>query len=376
MFLAALILASKYLQDRNYSARAWSKISGLNINEINANEMAFLSAVNWRLHISDCIFDKWTKIVLKCTPTTSIIPANSSAAQCRYPTNKWIPILSNLDMSLDSAVLDMLLNEAESFPVASPVKPSLTTGADPTARNCMNNNMKISSMAFALASPGGGQAICTENMPSRCVQICDDRNANRAIRKSSLSMCETVDICDLDSSLLDGSIPSSTSNTLYNRLDSACALKNSKSTIVVDSRQRIQTGNKAFSGIEAPAREQILGQATSRPESRRLASAPSALSIPENSGKTRKRGNETPVAARHQKKQKDKLGEFTSQKQQELAPSGLTPQMRQMSTNFSVSGKKGNGLRMNINPGFALPGSHGQAMRPGPGQRSMSHVVY
>jgi hypothetical protein len=30
MFLAALILSSKSLQDRNYSARAWSKISGLN----------------------------------------------------------------------------------------------------------------------------------------------------------------------------------------------------------------------------------------------------------------------------------------------------------------------------------------------------------
>ena len=29
-FLSALILASKYLQDRNYSARAWNKISGLN----------------------------------------------------------------------------------------------------------------------------------------------------------------------------------------------------------------------------------------------------------------------------------------------------------------------------------------------------------
>ena len=33
MFLAALVLASKYLQDRNYSARAWSKISGLQIKE-------------------------------------------------------------------------------------------------------------------------------------------------------------------------------------------------------------------------------------------------------------------------------------------------------------------------------------------------------
>ncbi|KAF8453038.1 hypothetical protein BGX38DRAFT_1074534, partial [Terfezia claveryi] len=59
MFLAALILASKYLQDRNYSARAWSRISGLQTTEININEMAFLDAVNWRLHISETIFQKW-----------------------------------------------------------------------------------------------------------------------------------------------------------------------------------------------------------------------------------------------------------------------------------------------------------------------------
>ncbi|KAG0157341.1 hypothetical protein PDIDSM_4526 [Penicillium digitatum] len=45
MFLAALILASKYLQDRNYSARAWSKISGLNTLEINQNELMFLKAL-------------------------------------------------------------------------------------------------------------------------------------------------------------------------------------------------------------------------------------------------------------------------------------------------------------------------------------------
>ncbi|RPB14732.1 hypothetical protein P167DRAFT_459855, partial [Morchella conica CCBAS932] len=65
MFLAALILASKYLQDRNYSARAWSKISGLNTLEININEMAFLDAVNWKLHISETVFQKWTDLVLK-----------------------------------------------------------------------------------------------------------------------------------------------------------------------------------------------------------------------------------------------------------------------------------------------------------------------
>jgi hypothetical protein len=68
MFLAALILASKYLQDRNYSARAWSKISGLNTQEINQNEMAFLIAVDWKLHIADEVFQRWTEIVLKYTP--------------------------------------------------------------------------------------------------------------------------------------------------------------------------------------------------------------------------------------------------------------------------------------------------------------------
>lgn len=67
MFLAALILASKYLQDRNYSARAWSRISGLQTTEININELAFLDAVNWRLHISETIFQKWTDLVVKYT---------------------------------------------------------------------------------------------------------------------------------------------------------------------------------------------------------------------------------------------------------------------------------------------------------------------
>lgn len=68
MFLAALILASKYLQDKNYSARAWSKISGLNTQEINQNEIAFLLAVSHKLHIVDEVFQRWTDIVLKYTP--------------------------------------------------------------------------------------------------------------------------------------------------------------------------------------------------------------------------------------------------------------------------------------------------------------------
>ncbi|KAK4961232.1 PHO85 cyclin-5 [Elasticomyces elasticus] len=69
MFLSALILASKYLQDRNYSAKAWSKMSGLPVNEININERTFLSKVCWKLHIPEPIFKRWTDVVLKYTPS-------------------------------------------------------------------------------------------------------------------------------------------------------------------------------------------------------------------------------------------------------------------------------------------------------------------
>ncbi|KAK2075251.1 hypothetical protein P8C59_009394 [Phyllachora maydis] len=79
MFLAALILSSKYLQDRNYSARAWSKISGLNVQEINQNEMAFLLAINWKLHITEEVYNRWIECVMRFTPSQPPSPGGSAA---------------------------------------------------------------------------------------------------------------------------------------------------------------------------------------------------------------------------------------------------------------------------------------------------------
>lgn len=100
MFLAALILASKYLQDRNYSARAWSKISGLNTQEINQNEIAFLLAVNWKLHITDDIFRRWTDIVLKFTP--SPLPPSPGAVSPTYVQQmaNWKQLILSLEPQL------------------------------------------------------------------------------------------------------------------------------------------------------------------------------------------------------------------------------------------------------------------------------------
>ncbi|KAL3422324.1 G1/S-specific cyclin Pcl5 [Phlyctema vagabunda] len=101
MFLAALILASKYLQDRNYSARAWSKISGLNTFEINQNEMAFLLAVNWELHITDAVFSRWTEIVLKYTPSQPPSPGAVCPILAQQSAD-WKAIILRLNSALDN----------------------------------------------------------------------------------------------------------------------------------------------------------------------------------------------------------------------------------------------------------------------------------
>jgi hypothetical protein len=102
MFLAALILASKYLQDRNYSARAWSKISGLDTLEINQNEMAFLLAVNWKLHVTEEIYKRWADCVSKFTPTQP--PSPGGAAQLVYERqcHDFRRIILNVSPELDN----------------------------------------------------------------------------------------------------------------------------------------------------------------------------------------------------------------------------------------------------------------------------------
>lgn len=56
MFLAALICASKFLQDRTYSNRAWAKISSLPVQEINANEKVFLELLDYNLFVNADLF--------------------------------------------------------------------------------------------------------------------------------------------------------------------------------------------------------------------------------------------------------------------------------------------------------------------------------
>jgi len=50
-FLASLIFASKFTQDKCYSNRAWAKLSGLSPREIGRCERALGDALEWRLWV-------------------------------------------------------------------------------------------------------------------------------------------------------------------------------------------------------------------------------------------------------------------------------------------------------------------------------------
>lgn len=60
MFLASIMVASKFVQDRTYSNRAWSKISGLPVKDLGKLERAFLKAIDYRLVVSEGEWEQWT----------------------------------------------------------------------------------------------------------------------------------------------------------------------------------------------------------------------------------------------------------------------------------------------------------------------------
>ncbi|GAN10489.1 hypothetical protein MAM1_0361c10030 [Mucor ambiguus] len=63
MFLAALMVASKYLNDKNYRNKTWAKIASLNVTEITATEMVFLKLIDYQLYVSKPLYDKWVSLL-------------------------------------------------------------------------------------------------------------------------------------------------------------------------------------------------------------------------------------------------------------------------------------------------------------------------
>lgn len=91
MFLASLIAASKYLQDRNYSNRAWAKISGLQVTEINVNERAFLGMIHFELHLKADDFQRWTARLAELIPKGAQLETAAGQAGLARAATEYLP---------------------------------------------------------------------------------------------------------------------------------------------------------------------------------------------------------------------------------------------------------------------------------------------
>ncbi|KAG1144006.1 hypothetical protein G6F37_011090 [Rhizopus arrhizus] len=63
MFLAALMTASKYLNDKTYKNKVWADIANLSVNEVNEIEKSFLRLINYELYVSGSIYGKWIQLL-------------------------------------------------------------------------------------------------------------------------------------------------------------------------------------------------------------------------------------------------------------------------------------------------------------------------
>jgi hypothetical protein len=120
MFLTAIILASKYLQDRNYSSKAWSKITSLPVEEINANETAFLRVVNWKLHIPESKFERWQNILIKYSQP-SFVERWKEAVKVLRPELDNLPPLS---FNIPGIRIDTAVSNVASYPSPMILSPS------------------------------------------------------------------------------------------------------------------------------------------------------------------------------------------------------------------------------------------------------------
>ncbi|PKI84842.1 hypothetical protein MVES_001050 [Malassezia vespertilionis] len=76
--LPAIVVASKFLQDRTYSNRTWSKISGLPTKEVEQIERVFLHAIEYDLVVEELLWTSWTQELASRWNRTKDIPSEST----------------------------------------------------------------------------------------------------------------------------------------------------------------------------------------------------------------------------------------------------------------------------------------------------------
>ncbi|CAC35180.2 cyclin Pas1 [Schizosaccharomyces pombe] len=103
LFLVCLMAATKFLQDRSFSNRAWSRLSGLPVDKLLVLEYMFYQCIDYRLVVPKHIFARWSLLVGECCAhaTARYDSTDPNVASFGSVAQYWVSLFSNVQSSLD-----------------------------------------------------------------------------------------------------------------------------------------------------------------------------------------------------------------------------------------------------------------------------------
>ena len=131
MFLASLIVASKYVQDKTYRNSAWASIARIHVHQVNMAERIFLELCDYQLYMKQSVFDDLHRLLRDYVADALAEPPVSSLYHISFA---WTPDISTPVSSMCCC--------------SSPVTPSssVTTTTPSTISSSSGNNNYGSSL--------------------------------------------------------------------------------------------------------------------------------------------------------------------------------------------------------------------------------------
>jgi hypothetical protein len=193
MFLAALICAHKFLQDKTYKNSAWSKVSGLSVHEVNHAEKVMLQLLDWALYVKKDTYDQWIAMlqqhlqnhlqlrvyapILPTSPTTVSVPSTPTTPMATPPAGMPSPVSVS---SPQSAAAD---ESCANFHARHPIMSTASTGIA-TARP---KALPVPAATSSMTHPHYRSTITPFGMPTPPVDDTNQSMSSQPMRYGLLS---------------------------------------------------------------------------------------------------------------------------------------------------------------------------------------------
>ncbi|EEB08436.1 cyclin Pas1 [Schizosaccharomyces japonicus yFS275] len=186
LFLISLMAASKFLHDRSFSNRAWSRLSGLPLDRLLMLERLFYTCIDYRLHVAKQTFARWCLLLGECCTHALACTRPSSPKPFSWVAPAWVSLFTHIRFPLNDPFSVMCLvriahrrmaaysaakaaalaaADAVNVGVARPASPSTTDYA--AQFSMLRNNSPVAAVASAAPITPASVSLNSSSSPVR-----------------------------------------------------------------------------------------------------------------------------------------------------------------------------------------------------------------